>query len=284
MPGVRNRPDGAGAERVLRTALQFGINLFDTAPGYGHAEELLGRALADAPDCLVCTKVPIPVDPSGALLGGPTLATAVRASIRESLRRLRRDRIDLVQIHNATVEVLRRGDLAGELVRARDAGHVRSLGVSVYTLEEARTALHDGSFDVLQVPYSLLDQRMAEGIFAEAARSGVGIITRSALLKGALTPRARLLPPGLDSLRGAVEQVREALQVPWSELPFLALRFCLSTPSIGTTLVGVRDLAELEDALNAAGAAPLRGEELEAARRVFVRDPKLLDPRGWPLL
>ena len=222
LPGGRGCPDPATAERVVRTALYSGINLFDTAPGYGRAEELLGRALEDARDTFVCTKVPIPIEPSGKRVRGSVLATAMAGSIRESLRRLRRDRIDVLQIHNATLDVLREGDLTQELLRAKEQGHVRRLGVSVYTPEEALCAIADGSFDVVQIPFSLLDQRMSEA-FSAAAEHDVGVIGRSALLKGALTLRARSLPPELAGLRRAVESVRDAFRVPWTELPFTAL-------------------------------------------------------------
>ncbi len=283
LPGSRGCPDPATAERVVRAALYFGINLFDTAPGYGRAEELLGRALKDAPDSFVCTKVPIPIEPSGKRVRGSVLATVMASSIRESLRRLRRDRIDVLQIHNPTLDVLREGDLTQELLRAKEQGHVRSLGVSVYTPEEALCALADESFDVLQIPFSLLDQRMSEAALPAAADHEVGVIGRSALLKGALTLRARFLPPELAGLRRAVENVRDALRVPWTELPFTALRFCLSTSSLSTTLVGARDPAELEEALHAAEAPRLSFEEMVMGREVSSRDEGLLDPRAWPI-
>jgi aryl-alcohol dehydrogenase-like predicted oxidoreductase len=283
VPGSRGCPDTASAERVLRAALYFGINLFDTAPGYGRAEELLGRALEDAPDSFVCTKVPIPVEPSGGMVRGSVLATVMASSIRESLRRLRRDRIDVLQIHNPTLQILRDGDLTQELLRAKERGHVRSLGVSVYTPEEALCAIADGSFDVLQVPYSLLDQRMSEAALPTAAGHDVGVIGRSALLKGALTVRARFLPPELAGLRSAVENVRDAFRVPWAELPFTAFRFCLSTSSLSTTLVGARDPAELEEALQAAEAPRLSSKEMAIGRKVLSREEGLLDPRVWPI-
>lgn len=281
-PGGSCRPPEAEALALLREAAGAGINFFDTAPGYGESERLLGRFLPEAPGCFVATKVPVPKDADGALLGGPAARRAVEASVEASLRALGRNVLDVVQVHNATVEAVSRGEVAEALQSARRQGKVRFLGASVYTGEEALAVIAAGCFDVLQVPYNLLDQRMAEKVFPAAKAAGVGIVVRSAFLKGALTEKARWLPPELAPLKRAAERAAGDFGASWDSLPELALRFCLSDPRVSTTLTGAQSAEELSRSLAAAAAGPLPEELLAKAAGFALSDDRLLNPSRWP--
>jgi aryl-alcohol dehydrogenase-like predicted oxidoreductase len=268
---------------VVRQALDYGLNLFDTAPSYGAAEEILGLALADAPDCIVCTKLSIPRDESGQSLRGHELLRMIDASVQTSLRRLRRDRIDLLQIHNATSEVLDDSAFIEHLLRTKDRGDVRNLGASVYTEAEALCVVEQGSFDALQIPYSLLDQKMKDVVLPAAAARDVGVIARSVLLKGALTEKVQWLPPMMNDLKQATEEVRDSLGLAWSDLPGAALRFCLGSPLVSTALVGARDLQELSEAVSAVEKGPLCPTEMKRAETLGLDDEVLVNPSRWPI-
>jgi aryl-alcohol dehydrogenase-like predicted oxidoreductase len=97
-----------------------------------------------------------------------------------------------------------------------------------------------------------------------------------------LTPKAEHLPARLSALREAADAVRRAFSAGWSDLPSLALRYCLSLDAIDTVLVGVRTLAELDAALAAVAAGPLDAAEL-ARLPATECDPRLLDPSTWDL-
>jgi len=281
VPGEYGRPSEEKALLLLRRAAEHGVNLFDTAPGYGESERLLGSFLRSNPGCHVATKVPVPKDATGGVLREISLRRAVRESLEGSLRALRRDALDLVQIHNATVEVVREGEIAGALLAAKREGKVRFLGASVYTEEEALAVIDAGCFDVIQVAYNLLDQRMAERVFPASGRSGVGIIVRSALLKGALTGKGEWLPSGMAPLRLAAERAKDALGGTWGSLEKAALRFCLSSPFVSTVLTGARTVEELEQSLAAAAAGPLPAELLALAPGFALDDDRLLNPSRW---
>jgi aryl-alcohol dehydrogenase-like predicted oxidoreductase len=281
-PGEYGRPIEEDALSLLRRAAEHGVNLFDTAPGYGESERLLGVFLRSNPGCHVATKVPVPKDASGGVLRGASLRRAVLESLEGSLRALRRDALEVVQIHNATVEVVREGEIADALLAAKREGKVRFLGASVYTEGEAMAVIDAGCFDVIQVAYNLLDQRMAERVFPAAGRSGVGIIVRSALLKGALTAKGEWLPSGLAPLRLAAERAKDALGGTWRSLEEAALRFCLSSPVVSTVLTGARTGEELERSLAAAEAGPLPEELLSLTPGLALDDDRLLNPSRWP--
>lgn len=281
--GECDPPGEREAIGVIRAALAGGIDLFDTAPSYGGAEALLGTALADSTRCTVCTKVGIPQDAEGRRMCGTELEAFVTSSVESSLERLRRPRIDVLQLHNATLDALRDRELTGALNAVVKRGLVDHLGVSVYREDEALAALECDSFGVLQIGLSLLDQRPSERILPLAERRGVGVITRSALLRGALTPRARLLPPDLARVSGAADAARRMLALSWEQLPDAALRFCLSVRGVSTTLIGVSSLEELDSALSSAERGPLTEQELARTTEVAVTDPAIVNPSLWPV-
>lgn len=280
VPGQFGRPAEAEAVRLLQQAAEAGINLFDTAPTYGESERLLGRALRPFPHCYIATKVPIPLGPDGPLRGKP-LQEAVRSSLEGSLRALRRDVLDIVQIHNAAVDVIHRGEIAQALLEARRRGRVRFLGVSVYTEAEALAAIESNCFEVVQVAYNVLDQRMAARVFPAAARMGVGVIVRSALLKGALTAKAQWLPPELAKLRQAAGQAKDVLAGDWAALPEMALRFCLSASQVATVLIGVQRPEELTQALAAVKEGSLPQELLARTPTLALTEESWLNPSHW---
>jgi len=282
-PGEFGRPSDADAIGLLQHAADAGVNLFDTSPNDGQSQRLLGQALGHRPDCLFATKVSIPKDADGNRTHGKELQDAVHTSLAASLRSLQRDWLDIVQIHNATVEVISQGEMAQALLDARQQGKVRFIGASVYTEGEALAVIEAGCFDLVQVAYNVLDQRMAERVFPAAERAGVGIMARSAFLKGALTPKAQWLPPELAELRQAVEGAREVLGASWQSLPEMALRFCLSAPQVATVLVGARTLVELKQALTAVEAGPLPTYLLTRTQTLALTDEHLLNPFYWPV-
>lgn len=281
-PRVECGPPGEReAIGVIRAALAGGVDLFDTAPSYGRAEALLGTALADWTCCTVCTKVGVPQDADGRRLRGTELEAFVTSSVESSLERLRRPRIDVLQLHNATLDALHDRELMRALSAVVKRGLVEHLGVSVYREDEALAALECDGFGVLQIGLSLLDQRPSERILPLAERRSVGVITRSALLKGALTPRARSFPPDLARVSGAADAARRTLGLSWEQLPDTALRFCLSARGVSTTLIGVSTLEELGSALSAAKRGPLTEQELARATEVAVTDPDVVNPSLW---
>lgn len=270
---------GAPAEgdvvRLLHEAHDAGVNLFDTAPGYGISEALLGRAFGARPDVIIATKIDVPAHPSLS-----ERRAAVTSSVERSLRAMKREVLDILQVHNMTAEEIEGGWLLDALEEARSAGQVRHIGVSVYG-EAAALAAIGKHVDVLQVALNLLDQRMLRRVVPRARDSGTGVIVRSVFLKGVLTSKSQWLPTDLNSLRAAADSARRSLGVTWETLSETALRFCLSLPGVHTALVGVRTQPELRAALKAAARGPLDSADLRRARAVGLVDEELLDPRKW---
>lgn len=271
-------PGDADARRILLSAFERGVNLVDTAPDYGLAEARLGAALTEWRGPVhVATKVAVP--DRGASPAGRR--RAVVASLERSRARLGRDRLDLVQVHNATADDLREGEVLSILAEERDRGTLSWIGASVYGTAAALEALCRPEIAVLQVAYNLLDQRMGHGVMAAAAETDVAILCRSALLKGALSDRRGFMPEALGALRQGAERASAFAASRGESLPALAIRFCLSHPRVGSVLLGVRTVEELEAGIAAAGRGPLDGAEIAAVRALALDDEPLVDPGAW---
>ena len=270
------------AIRLVRATIDAGFNLFDTARSYGESESVLGEALANESHCVVATKVSIPPDIT--VRSSADLSCEVRKSLESSLRALRRDTLDIVQIHNATRDVLEKTEILGVLQCARQQGKVRFVGASVYGEDAALAAIGTGCLDILQIAVNLLDQRMLCKVVPQASKANTGVLTRSAFLKGALTGRANLLPPSLTALSMAVDRLREALGETWEGLPRVAVRFCLSLPGVDSVLLGLRNVSELPTVLEAEATGPLGDDVIHQTRDLKLTEESLLNPSYWPSL
>lgn len=204
-PGVIELPDDATATRLLETARSLGVNLLDTAPAYGVSEERLGALLAagvaggrDA--FVISTKAGEEFD--GERSHFDFSPAAITASVERSLRRLRTDRVDVVLLHLGPEDqrtIAASGALEA-LAALKRQGKVRAIGASTRTVEGAREAMDRGA-DVLMVTYNPRDT--AEGAaIDEAARRGVGIVLKKALLSGHLGELATLAPAELAAAGG----------------------------------------------------------------------------------
>jgi aryl-alcohol dehydrogenase-like predicted oxidoreductase len=208
----------------------------------------------------------------------------LRTSIESSLRALDREVLDIVQIHNATREMIEEGAITDALLDARRRGLVRILGASVYGEEAALAVIRSGEYGVLQVPLNALDQRMMRDVLPAAEAAGVGVMVRSAFLKGALTPKAQWLPEPLAPLREAAARARDVLAGgSWDRLPDAAMRFCLSVPRAASVLTGARTMAELDAAVAAEAAGSLDAAVLRDAATLAMTEECLLNPSYWPV-
>lgn len=259
-------PTGKEAADVVAAALDAGVNYFDTAQTYGDAERLLGRTLRGRG--VVATKVPVEI-----VMGGK--AGSYRG-IEGSLRALKRDAIDILQVHSAPVSIFsgEAGKEIGETLRTHvKAGSVRFLGATVYTVDEARAAAKCSWCDVVQIPISVLDQRMVGVLGDDETFRKAGWVGRSALVRGALAGGHAPEP-----LKRYVDRVRAA-RGPWT-VPEFAHVYVRSLTH--TVLSGARSVAELRAAL-VAGTQSLPAWTLADATALAVppEDALALDPRSW---
>jgi len=173
---------------AIHHALELGVNWIDTSAqyGFGHSEEVVGRALADLDERpFVFTKGGQPEGPGGATLHDLT-RDGLRSELEDSLSRLGLDAVDLYQIHwPIPDEQIEEGWAA--LVEFRDEGLARHIGVSNFSVEQLRRSQEIAPVETLQPPYSLIARDVEEEILPYAEREGIGVIVYSPMGSGLLT-------------------------------------------------------------------------------------------------
>jgi aryl-alcohol dehydrogenase-like predicted oxidoreductase len=272
------KPSRDEAARVLNQALDSGINFIDTARAYGASEETIGWALgARRKEYILASKVSCRAEE------GQRLRDHVARSLEQSLGALETDVIDLMQLHSASAEEIRRGELADILQEVQAAGSIRFLGATTYGEEAARAALEDGRYDCVQIAYNLLDREAEERILPLAQAKEIGVVVRSVLLKGALTHRYRHLPAELAELKSAVERILLVASRASCSLPEFAYRFVLAQPAVSTLLVGTARVEELKAVIEYCAQGPLTADWEALVRAVGLEDRRALNPGSWNL-
>jgi aryl-alcohol dehydrogenase-like predicted oxidoreductase len=278
--------------RAVAHAIERGVTYFDTAPLYGdgQSEQNLGLILADIQaNVIVGTKVRL----GAADLGN--IAQAVAESVEGSLRRLRRDRLDLIQLHNplGLERNLERGWLSladvAQVVAAfqmlQQAGKVRYWGLNGLGNSAAlHQALASGA-QTIQACFNLINPSAGmaspanapfqdyQQLIDRAAERGLGVIAIRVLAAGALSGSAGRHPNAAQTVEPIASGNSYAADVAWarrfdalvaegyaSSLVEAAIRFVVGKPEVATTLVGISSIEQLDQALAAANQGALPAE------------------------
>lgn len=271
------------AGRVVRAAVESGIDFFDTSPYYGRtlSESRLGRALAGLrSDVILSTKAgrydryhPGGFDFSGA---------RITASIDESLRRLRTDYVDILFLHD--IEFGEAAVIFDEslpaLEEVKASGKARFVGVSGYPLDVLAEVVETGAVDVV-LSYchgDLLDDSIADSLIPLARARGCGVLSASPLHMGLLSPSGppSWHPAGPERRRAAEALIErcDALGVP---VVAAALSYALGVEGVASVLAGFRSVGEFAEATTAVSEPVDPGilAALVAAREPFGGKP-------WP--
>lgn len=178
--------------KALETAMEHGVNFFDTADVYGggHSEELLAKVTKGKEDKIhIATKF----CRYGDIFDPKTYSEEqVRTYLEASLKRLNREAIDLYQIHCPPLEILKDGKVFEVLDKLKQEGKIRHYGVSVETVEEGLFCLENPNVSALQVIFNLFRQKPIEELFPKAEEKGVGILSRVPLASGLLTGKFKV--------------------------------------------------------------------------------------------
>ncbi|MEZ4860177.1 MAG: aldo/keto reductase [Caldilineaceae bacterium] len=282
-PGHFARPPEDAAIALVHAALDAGINFIDTARGYGESEAVLGKALhGRRAQTVLATKVNLH-HPDGSLPAPSALRRHMLDSLKTSLRLLQTDYVDLWQIHNVDAAVLTQHEaIRAVFAEVQQQGKIRAVGGSFYGAALPAQALALDLFDVIQVTYSVFDQRLTDHVLPLAQAKNVGVMARSVLLKGALTERAEHLPARLELLRTRSRLYRQMVAASCLGLTpaQAAIAFALAQPQINAVLVGLRSQAELAENLPALTTA-LPASLLAQLSALRIDDENLINPGTW---
>ncbi len=277
--GFPHFPEKRAAE-ILDLALEHGVDLVDTGPNYsgGNAEPRLGRILAGRREqVFLATKVGTRAERGRVVKDWS--AGGIRASVEASLGRLRTDRLDLVQLHSPSPDVLENEGTLGALAALKRDGLVRFVGLST-DAKLATRAIELGVFDCVMLTYNILHQRSSERVAGIAAGAGRAVLARSpmahavyeaALFRPTSWARVWYLLRALRNFRGDVAKGRSLRFLQgwegWSG-PRAALRYVLENPLVTSAVIGTTDPRHLLDNLSVSGGPALPRELFERIRGI----------------
>jgi aryl-alcohol dehydrogenase-like predicted oxidoreductase len=261
---------------VIERARSQGINLFETAGSYGSGrmEALLGEKLGGDIEALFATKLGTDRERSAKRFDLEYLGSA----FKRSQERLKREKLDIVLLHNPSVDTLNKGDAVGWLKEQKEKGTVGAWGVSVTTKEAAEAALEQQA-QVLSMPYNILHQSTVKELGKRIKAQGTGLLVHSVLLYGLLCGQwpydkafdysdhrrerwtrdeLKLRFQHLNAVRpmvgGAVPTMRAA-----------ALRFALCNPRVKSVVLGPRSVQQLDQLVREADKPPYLSEMMLGA-------------------
>ena len=280
---------------AVHRARDLGVNFFDTADVYGsgRSEDILGKALGSGWGSLLVASKAGNVTRNGQSTKDWSAKHLVW-SCDQSLKRLKKDVIDLYQLHNPVEHDIRTGDWPETMQRLAEQGKIRWFGVSVFLPEEAMAVLERGAGHTIQLAYNALRQEMAPAVLPLAQKKNFGIIARVPLYYGILTGkfkpetgfanndhRSHTLPP--ETMRELVpraEKLRK-LAADGGETNFAqwSLKFVLAHPAVSTAIPGARDPKQAEANCSASDGTKLKESEVTAARAMWERDEYLRNLR-----
>lgn len=285
--GAQSKADSLEA---LHTALDRGVNLIDTAAGYGNgkSEQIIGEVLKERKETVfVATKThpkpgtwpPSPFD----LAGDRYPEDYLRESVEERLKLLGTDCLDLLQLHTWTRAWNANPTPFMILRKMQEEGKIRTIGVSTpeHDQNSVIDLMRDGWVDAVQVIYNLFEQEPAAQLLPVAGETGTAIIVRVAFDEGALTGKfsadtrfeeddfrsSYFMGDRLARTVARVEAIREDAEALGLDMPTLALKFALSHPAVSTVIPGMRNRKQAELNTAVVDAPDLKDDALERLHR-----------------
>jgi aryl-alcohol dehydrogenase-like predicted oxidoreductase len=183
--------DEAQSIATIRSAVERGVTLIDTAPvyGFGRSEEIIGKALAEGglrDEVQIATKTGLAWN-NGAVFRD-SRPDRVRREIEDSLRRLRTDVVDLYQVHWPDLETPI-ADTARTLEDLRREGMIRAIGVSNFSPAQMDVFRTAARLDAVQPPYNLFEREIEADVLPYADHTGLTVLSYGALCRGLLSGR-----------------------------------------------------------------------------------------------
>ena len=251
------------SESLLHSAIDYGVNFFDTADLYdgGQNETLVGKALKQhRKGIILATKVGNQLRPDGSGWDWNPSRDYIVKAVEQSLKRLQTDYIDLYQLHGGTVE-----DSIDEIIDAfeilQKEGKIRYYGISSIRPNVIREYVDRSNITSVMMQYSLLDRRAEEACLQLLHENNIGVLARGTLAKGLLAgkPAKEYLGYTKTEVQNTIDVLKE---VTVSDQPIgrTAIQYVLQHPAISSAVLGIRNQKQLEEGFSSSKPTILRNE------------------------
>lgn len=278
--GVSNplgQTKGKEVRRILEFAYQQGIRVLDTASAYGESESVIGRE-CPAPSCFsIVTKLPAFQKD---VISEDDVAFA-EGILNQSLEKISQDSVYGLLLHQAS-DLLKQGgsSLYERLQSFKLSGRVKKIGVSAYDKEILDRVLQRFDIDLIQVPVSVLDQRLLAGEYLASVRnSGIEVHARSAFLQGLLLMDPATVPSSFESVRKHLLGYRSFLDERGLSPLSGSLAFVSGLDEVDAVICGVNNLDQLKEIVASSSACVNPSDFSHFA----IQDEQIINPSKWEL-
>ncbi len=289
--------------RAILRALELGINFIDTAPvyGFGRSESVIAQALKDwgrNGDTVIATKCGLEWDEKENVRRNCS-AQRIRQEVEDSLKRLNVDRIDLYQLHwpdpNTPIQ-----ESMEALVKLRDQGKIRYVGLSNFNSEQMEECLSAGEVHSLQPPYNMFERGVEREILPFCMDHDIATLGYGGLCRGLLTGKftgdetfpkgdlrrvdPKFKPDRFKQYVNAVRELKEVASGYGKTVAQFALRWALQQPGMTTIIAGARTPSQVEDNAGVAGWEISQGD-LQKVEEILSKHiqspvgPEFMSPR-----
>ncbi|MDQ6599542.1 aldo/keto reductase [Bacillus salipaludis] len=268
--------DEKAARYIIDTALDEGINYFDTADLYdfGVNETLVGAALKPVRDKMIlATKVGNRWRKDRSGWSWDPSKSYIKEEVKYSLKRLGTDYIDLYQLHGGTIE-----DPLEETIEAfeelKAEGYIRYYGISSIRPNVIREYVRKSKMVSVMMQYSILDRRPEEEALPLLAEHGISVVTRGPLAKGLLSDRMLEKASEKGYLDYSLEELQEVLPLLKEKIALgrsfteVALQYNLSNPTVASVITGASSAEQVRSNAAAAMSRALSDEEISFIRKL----------------
>lgn len=264
------------ARNIIEAALEEGINYFDTADLYdmGRNEELVGKALKDVREhVIIATKVGNRWKPDQTGWTWDPSKAYIKEAVKNSLKRLGTDYIDLYQLHGGTI-----ADPIEETIEAfeelKEEGFIRYYGISSIRPNVIREYVKKSNIVSVMMQYSMLDRRPEEEALPLVYEHGISAVTRGPLAKGLLSDKLLEKANEKGYLDYTYEELQEILPVlketaaASRSFTEVALAFNLANPAVASVVAGASSPEQVRENARAVRSRPLTEEEIAVIKRI----------------
>ncbi|XJZ26116.1 aldo/keto reductase [Bacillota bacterium Lsc_1132] len=264
------------AQRIIETALEEGINYFDTADLYDHGENerIVGKALKNVRNqVIIATKVGNRWNEDGAGWSWDPSKSYIKEEVKNSLKRLGTDYIDLYQLHGGTIE-----DPIEETIEAfeelKSEGIIRYYGISSIRPNVIREYIKKSSIVSVMMQYSILDRRPEEEALPLLHERGISVVTRGPLAKGLLSDKMLEKATAKGYLDYSWEELNKLLPLLKEKLAAsrplneIAFQYNLANPAVTSVVAGASSPEQVKENVKAVQCKPLTKEELTFIREI----------------
>lgn len=284
--GIANKtgkPDLKSANQILESAIKNGVNSFDTAPGYGNSEEIIGSFVKKLSinESFIATKIPKVQQSKDSTL--QETYDNIKSVISSSQRRLNLEQIPICLLHEATDMTDYDGNVTKSLLKLRDEGIVDKIGVSVYHPDEVRQFLKIDAFDVIQIPINLFDLRLIkQGLLKDLIQRDTIVFARSIFLQGLFFLENNKIPPHLHLAKKPLADLNKLSQDIGKDISTIALTFVRDLAGITSLVIGTETENQLIEDIKLMDLPPLPSDVSDKILEIFCEMPEeLINPSLW---